>query len=363
MVMDAATYTGLLKDPAALHNVSLQDLKVLADRYPYAVGVQQLLLKKYQLKDESTYLAHLPLVALMSPDRKKLHAWVQQQLPVAQAEPAADLHHQVEEVLDEVVEEPTAQELETTRDILHIDEPVEEIEPIEVTPVLEVEEEPEEEAVEDALIQVPEEEVQQTEDEDNEAEELIDNYEQQMAPTGMPIIPVPMQDLAEIAKSIDKGADEEELAEVTEAEEIQDAEQPKSFSDWLKVMKGDTVVKPEPTKAPEPKEEEDELDEIIRTGSYEAELMMAAKQAEQVEQSKPASLADEDPMDDDEVAIDLKAKDSVKEHDENITETLAKIYELQKKYSKALDAYEKLMVKHPEKADYFRERIKLIENK
>lgn len=361
MVMNAATYTRLLKDPKGLHDIPLQDLKLLADRYPYAVGVQQLLLKKYQLKDESTYMAHLPLVALMSPDRKKLHAWVQTVLPKEEAT-VIDMPHQVEEVLDKVVEEPTKQELENTRDILHIDEEIEMPVVDETLPVAEVEEEPTEEQHEDALIELPEEEIEQTEDEDQEAEELIDNYEQQVAPLGMPIIP--MQHLADIAKSIDSGAELEGDGEQAEQESIATQEQAKSFGDWLKTMKsGAPTIEPEPVKKAKAEPEKDELDDIIMTSSYEAELMLAAQQAEKIEQAKPAAPVDEDAMDEEEVAIDLKAKDSVKEHDDNITETLAKIYELQKKYSKALDAYEKLTVKHPEKADYFRERIKLIENK
>lgn len=360
MVMNAATYTRLLKDPKGLHDIPLQDLKLLADRYPYAVGVQQLLLKKYQLKDENSYSAHLPLVALMSRDRKKLHAWVQTELVKTETEPV-DMPHQVEEVLDDVVEEPSKQELETTRDILHIDEEVKEVAP-EPEEVVIAEEQPVEVTpVANAIIEVAEEEITETEDEDQEAEELIDNYEQQVRPLGIPVIP--LQQLADIAKSIDNGP-EEEADELVEPETNITEEQPKSFGDWLKAMKGEAQsIEPEPSKGIEADDEKDELDDIIRGGSYEAELMMAAQQAETIEQAKSTTEVDEDAMDDEEVAIDLKAKDSVKEHDENITETLAKIYELQKKYSKALDAYEKLIVKYPEKADYFRERIKLIENK
>jgi len=52
---------------------------------------------------------------------------------------------------------------------------------------------------------------------------------------------------------------------------------------------------------------------------------------------------------------------SVSENDELITETLANIYFQQKNYEKAIDAFEKLSLKYPEKSIYFASRIKEIE--
>ena len=49
------------------------------------------------------------------------------------------------------------------------------------------------------------------------------------------------------------------------------------------------------------------------------------------------------------------------ESDDLITETLANIYLQQKNYEKALDAFQKLSLKYPEKSIYFASRIKEIE--
>lgn len=57
---------------------------------------------------------------------------------------------------------------------------------------------------------------------------------------------------------------------------------------------------------------------------------------------------------------DIIAK-SAAENDDLITETLANIYLQQKNYDKALDAFQKLSLKYPEKSIYFASRIKEIE--
>jgi hypothetical protein len=100
---------------------------------------------------------------------------------------------------------------------------------------------------------------------------------------------------------------------------------------------------------------------------------------------KPAAGPEKEPAGDEKILIDkfIKAsprlsppkenlphvdisEDSVKEHDGIFTDTLARIYIKQGYYSKAIFAYEKLILKYPEKSGYFAgqiEEIKKLTNK
>ena len=62
----------------------------------------------------------------------------------------------------------------------------------------------------------------------------------------------------------------------------------------------------------------------------------------------------EEEKSDNEITIDTKIKDEL------ITETLAKIYVTQKKFNKAIKAYDILSLKYPKKSSFFADQINYI---
>ena len=69
------------------------------------------------------------------------------------------------------------------------------------------------------------------------------------------------------------------------------------------------------------------------------------------------------PPSSDKLDTENKAKKSSEDADILVTETLAKVYLDQMLYHKALDTYQKLLLKFPEKSRYFTSQIELIEKK
>lgn len=69
------------------------------------------------------------------------------------------------------------------------------------------------------------------------------------------------------------------------------------------------------------------------------------------------------PPNPDKLTLKNMAKHSAEDTQEIVTETLAKIYADQGHYNKAIDAYQKLSLKYPEKSSYFAGRISELEKK
>lgn len=145
-----------------------------------------------------------------------------------------------------------------------------------------------------------------------------------------------------------------------EAEE-EEGERP-SFSDWLKQISGSA-------------EKEDSTPDAAKAATAadsEAELEAGEKEDPKQEISKKIDLLDsfvEKLPDLKKQSRESKAKASVPasefEEEENqgsglVTETLAKVYIRQKHFKKAIQAYEILMLKYPEKSSFFASRISEI---
>ncbi len=111
-----------------------------------------------------------------------------------------------------------------------------------------------------------------------------------------------------------------------------------SFSDWLNHMRHRRVVSPSGP-APSSSKKVDLIDSFLNQDSFR----IVPKPIEEV------------------AKIEDKVKQSVSENDDLLTETLASIYIKQKQFQKAINIFEKLRLKYPEKNTYFATRISDLE--
>lgn len=112
-----------------------------------------------------------------------------------------------------------------------------------------------------------------------------------------------------------------------------------SFSEWLQLSKISPIVRDEEEKKPEVSSE---LEKKINLIEKFIELNPKISQAKD-STSVPANIAKSNEM-----------------PSTIMTETLAQIYLEQKKYTKAIQAYDILILKYPEKSSFFADRIKNI---
>lgn len=111
-----------------------------------------------------------------------------------------------------------------------------------------------------------------------------------------------------------------------------------SFSDWLNYMRQRKVVAPAESPR-QPSKGLDLIDNFLNQDSFRIV-------------PKPIETTSK---------IEDKVKQSVSENEDLLTETLASIYIKQKHFHKAINIFEKLRLKYPEKNTYFATRISELE--
>lgn len=307
------------------------ELENLLQKYPYFHQAHILLAKKYQQENNPKFDEQLQLAVLYSQDREFLFSVFQEvntrasfniQLPVFKPKP-------IELVKPTVIEESLNNSVEI-EEIQTITSVVEEV----TVPVIQPEEETlvEQKPQEEFVIEVPvsieiQEETPLAEPELKHEEITV----QQGEPASLPFV--------------------EETFVTTE---------PHTFDEWLTAFAQPETVKLElhqESLPEEPEKQDAELEQLIMSNSRLHELV-----EEEAHYSKGLDVFIEEQKQKHKPQESLKPKDENEMAPELITETMAKIYEMQKKYSKAIQAYEILTLKYPKKNDFFAARINYLKN-
>ncbi|MEX2589217.1 MAG: hypothetical protein WD334_03370 [Chitinophagales bacterium] len=140
-----------------------------------------------------------------------------------------------------------------------------------------------------------------------------------------------------------------------------------SFTGWLSFVQNKKTTNTPPSKTiaeqenSAQEEQVQEMDDQIKAHAYEAELIKTAAELKDVADKK--SEAEDKKNEVLEKDVDEMARKSSDEQQSNITETLAMIFENQNKYTKAIEAYEFLSLKYPEKSSFFAGKIENLKNK
>lgn len=126
-----------------------------------------------------------------------------------------------------------------------------------------------------------------------------------------------------------------------------------SFADWLQALKKSDRVEHTPNEKTKEEEKKPVKKEIKQISEEEKNAKKAKQQAliDKIIEVNPSTIR----LDPNQrfYAADVKAKESLIENEDLVTETLAKIYALQGNISKAVRAYEILSLKFPQKSAYF----------
>ena len=166
--------------------------------------------------------------------------------------------------------------------------------------------------------------------------------------------------VADIERLVEETSDKKEVSQTT-PEETLGLDKPleftkkdtHSFSEWLQLTKATPINREDENKAPEVPKENDEL---AKEKNFELIEKFIEKGAKLLPQQKANDASRQKTE-----KINL-AEPFTQSPDTLMTETLAKVYMQQKKYKKAIQAYNILILKNPEKSGFFADQIRAIKN-
>jgi hypothetical protein len=316
--MNKQQLIGAIRNPHRMDGQTLEQLKVTLDEYPFFQVGRMLLIKNLHLLDHIKYNNELKLAAAHISDRGRLFELLKSfngKPEVNNTEPESTLERHVipEEtassdspVIKEQLQESTSSALEyfEVNDIYKSDEETET----------------------DFSFRFEQQE-------DDENEEIRYAY-----PDEEENIILPSADFLDYEVSGNTGYQ----LNANKSNEIVD--ESRSFSDWLNILKQQPVPKITDKNEPE-------------VAGKDTKMSLIDNFLERGTKSRLRVPRDENGKNE---IVDISVK-SLQESDDLMTETLANIYIRQKHFLKAIDIFERLRLKYPEKNIYFARRIKELE--
>lgn len=350
-----------------LARFSTSELEGLLQKFPYFQQAHLLLAKKYQDQNDPRFDQQLQLAALYTHDRDLFYSVFN---PKSIAAPLAtkpvDTVETEQHKLPEIPTsdyQKTAKELEIDVTPVVDDTVIAETHAFELSPNTDIEQQVEEQTtVTDAVVDAA---VQHN--------SVVDKTEEEeFAEDTAPIVIT--EEVAEIAERETVLAETEpeiqpdnETVAIEAVEEQFNATEPHTFDEWLKAFSKQEPVKVMPAVAElqheeiplEPEKQDEELEKL-----YVANIPVNLHELveEETNYSKGLDKFIEEQRRKHRAQV-LKTQVSENDLDpELITETMARVYEMQKKYSRAIRCYEVLALKYPEKNDFFAARINYLKN-
>lgn len=359
-----------IKHPQEIERTALQDLKGLLEKYPFCSSLHLLHLKGLALNHDLSFEHELAKAAIHAADRNHLYTLIH-------SNPERIVYEQFLEKVESNDTEPLDEKENVSEAIIQPtvnDETLilkeAETKVIEEATTLQKEELILEETIlEEVKIEIPSEKIDFEEDTDFEEKYDRESIELDegilthaidlaFVDSGIEKLITPAQESINTEKSTEQNPALEEVEENSIAKEtaktriVEKTDEtidtaPKSFVEWLKQKQNqplETALEAKDIETEADEEEEEDQERKKEAVNHLLEKFIT----EQPTISRPVK---------DFYSPVKNAKESIEESDDMVTETLAKIYVLQKNYSKAISAYQKLMLVYPEKKTFFASRI------